>query len=61
MMKSLRGNDSFTKLCKLIFRSNEMSDERRWNILVLIFKNKRMYKVVLIIEDQTNESYSKVI
>jgi hypothetical protein len=61
MMKSLRGNDSFTKLCKLIFRSNEMSDERRWDILVLIFKNKRMYKVVLIIEDQTNESYSKVI
>jgi hypothetical protein len=29
-----------TKLFNLIFRSNKMSDEWRWNILVPIFKNK---------------------
>jgi hypothetical protein len=29
-----------TKLFNLIFRSNKMSDEWRWSILVSIFKNK---------------------
>jgi hypothetical protein len=29
-----------TKLFHLLFRSNKMSDEWRWNILVPIFKNK---------------------
>jgi hypothetical protein len=38
-----------TKLFNLIFRSNKMSDEWRRNILVPIFKNKGMCKVVLII------------
>jgi hypothetical protein len=39
-----------TMLFKRIFRSNKMSDEWRWSILVPIFKNKGIYKVVLIIE-----------
>jgi hypothetical protein len=38
-----------TKLFNIIFRSNKMSDEWRQSILVPIFKNKRMCKVVLII------------
>jgi hypothetical protein len=38
-----------TKLFNLIFRSNKMPDEWRRSILVPIFKNKEMYKVVLII------------
>jgi hypothetical protein len=38
-----------TKLFNLIFRSNKMPDEWRRSILVQIFKNKEMYKVVLII------------
>jgi hypothetical protein len=38
-----------TKLFNLIFRSNKMSDNWRRSILVPIFKNKGMYKVVLII------------
>jgi hypothetical protein len=38
-----------TKLFNLIFRSNKMSDECRRSILVSIFKNKGMCKVVLII------------
>jgi hypothetical protein len=39
-----------TKLFNLIFRSNKISDEWRQNILVPMFKNKGMCKVVLIIE-----------
>jgi hypothetical protein len=39
-----------TKLFNLIFRSNKMLYEWRRNILVLIFKNKGMRKVILIIE-----------
>jgi hypothetical protein len=39
-----------TKLFNLIFQSNKMPDEWRRSILVPIFKNKRMCKVVLIIE-----------
>jgi hypothetical protein len=39
-----------TKLFNLIFRSNKMPDEWRRGILVPIFKNKGMCKVVLIIE-----------
>jgi hypothetical protein len=39
-----------TKLFNLIFRSNKMFDEWRRSILVPIFKNKGMCKVVLIIE-----------
>jgi hypothetical protein len=31
---------SLTKLFNFIFRSNKMSDEWRWSILVPIFKNK---------------------
>jgi hypothetical protein len=38
-----------TKLFKFIFRSNKMPDEWRQSILVAIFKNKGMCKVVLII------------
>jgi hypothetical protein len=38
-----------TKLFNLIFRSNKMPDEWRRDILVPIFKNKWMCKVVLII------------
>jgi hypothetical protein len=38
-----------TKLFNLIFRSNKMLDEWRRSILVPIFKNKGMRKVVLII------------
>jgi hypothetical protein len=38
-----------TKLFNLIFRSNKMPDEWRRSILVPIFKNKEMCKVVLII------------
>jgi hypothetical protein len=38
-----------TKLFKLIFRSNKMPDKWRRSILVPIFKNKGMCKVVLII------------
>jgi hypothetical protein len=38
-----------TKLFNLIFRLNKMPDEWRRSILVPIFKNKGMYKVVLII------------
>jgi hypothetical protein len=38
-----------TKLFSLIFRLNKMPDEWRRSILVPIFKNKGMYKVVLII------------
>jgi hypothetical protein len=38
-----------TKLFNLIFRSNKMLDEWRRSILVPIFKNKGMCKVVLII------------
>jgi hypothetical protein len=38
-----------TKLFNLIFRSNKMSDEWRRSILVPIFNDKGMYKVVLII------------
>jgi hypothetical protein len=38
-----------TKLFNLIFRLNKMPDEWRRSILVPIFKNKRMCKVVLII------------
>jgi hypothetical protein len=38
-----------TKLFNLIFRSNKMPDEWRRSILVPIFKNKGMCKVVLII------------
>jgi hypothetical protein len=38
-----------TKLFNLIFRSNKMPNEWRRNILVPIFKNKGMCKVVLII------------
>jgi hypothetical protein len=38
-----------TKLFNLIFRSNTMPDEWRRSILVPIFKNKGMCKVVLII------------
>jgi hypothetical protein len=34
----------------LIFRSNKMLDEWRWSILIPIFKNKGMCKVILIIE-----------
>jgi hypothetical protein len=39
-----------TKLCNLIYRSNKMPDEWSQSILVPIFKNKWMCKVVLIIE-----------
>jgi hypothetical protein len=39
-----------TKLFNLIFRSNKMPDEWRRSILVPIFKNKGMCKVVLIID-----------
>jgi hypothetical protein len=39
-----------TKLFNLIFRSNKMLYEWRRNILILIFKNKGMHKVILIIE-----------
>jgi hypothetical protein len=38
-----------TKLFNLIFRSNKIPDEWRRSILVPIFKNKGMCKVVLII------------
>jgi hypothetical protein len=38
-----------TKLFNLIFRSNKIPDEWRRSILVSIFKNKGMCKVVLII------------
>jgi hypothetical protein len=38
-----------------------MSDEWRRRILVPIFKNKGMCKVVLIIGDQTNESYNEAL
>jgi hypothetical protein len=38
-----------TKLFNLIFRTNKMPDEWRQNILVPVFKNKGMCKVVLII------------
>jgi hypothetical protein len=38
-----------TNLFNIIFRSNKMPDEWRRNILVPIFKNKGMCKVVLII------------
>jgi hypothetical protein len=38
-----------TKLFNLIFRSNKMPDEWRRSILVPIFNNKGMCKVVLII------------
>jgi hypothetical protein len=38
-----------TKLFNGIFRSNKMPDEWRQSILVPIFKNKGMCKVVLII------------
>jgi hypothetical protein len=38
-----------TKLFNLIFRLNKMPDEWRRSILVPIFKNKGMCKVVLII------------
>jgi hypothetical protein len=38
-----------TKLFNLIFRSNKMPDKWRQSILVSIFKNKGMCKVVLII------------
>jgi hypothetical protein len=38
-----------TKLFNLIFRSKKMLDEWRRNILVPIFNNKGIYKVVLII------------
>jgi hypothetical protein len=38
-----------TKLFNLIFRSNKMPDEWRRSILIPIFKNKGMCKVVLII------------
>jgi hypothetical protein len=41
----------FIKLFNLIFRSNKMPDEWRQSILVSIFKNKGMCKVVLIIEE----------
>jgi hypothetical protein len=44
-----------TKLFNIIFQSNKMPDEWRWSILVPIFKNKGMCKVVLIIGDQTYE------
>jgi hypothetical protein len=50
-----------TMLFNLIFRSNKMSDEWRRNILVPIFKNKKMCKVVLIIRDQTNEPYNEAM
>jgi hypothetical protein len=50
-----------TKLFNIIFRSNKMSDEWRRSILVPILKNKGMCKVVLIIRDQTNESYNEAI
>jgi hypothetical protein len=39
-----------TKLFNLIFRSNKMHDEWRRSILVPIFKNKGICKVILIIE-----------
>jgi hypothetical protein len=39
-----------TKLFNLIFRSNKMPDEWRRSILVPIFQNKGMCKVILIIE-----------
>jgi hypothetical protein len=38
-----------TKLFNLIFRSNKMLDKWRRSILVLIFKNKGVFKVILII------------
>jgi hypothetical protein len=38
-----------TKLFNLIFRSNKMPDEWMQSILVSIFKNNGMFKVVLII------------
>jgi hypothetical protein len=38
-----------TKLFNLIFRSNKMPDEWRQSILVPIFKNKGMRKIILII------------
>jgi hypothetical protein len=38
-----------TKLFNLIFRSNKMPDKWRWSILVPIFKNMGVCKVVLII------------
>jgi c-di-AMP phosphodiesterase-like protein len=52
----------FTKLFKLIFQSNKMFHDWRQSILVPIFKNKRGgdCKVVLIIANQTNESYNEV-
>jgi hypothetical protein len=40
-----------TKLFKLIFRSNKMPDEWRQSILVPIFKNKGICKVVIIMGD----------
>jgi hypothetical protein len=48
-----------TKLFNIIFRSNKMSDAWRQSILVPIFNNKGMCKVILIIGDQTNEPYNK--
>jgi hypothetical protein len=37
-----------TKLFNLIFRANKMLEEWRRSILVPIFKNKGMFRVVLI-------------
>jgi hypothetical protein len=39
-----------TKLFNLIFRSNKIPNEWRRNILVPIFKNKGVCKIILIIE-----------
>jgi hypothetical protein len=50
-----------TKLFNLIFRSNKIPVEWRRSILVSIFKNKGMCKIVLIIGDQTNESYNEAM
>jgi hypothetical protein len=52
-----------TKLFNLIFWSNKMPDEWRRSILVPIFKNKEMCKVVLIIGGggQTNEPYNEAM
>jgi hypothetical protein len=37
-----------TKFFNLIFRANKMPEEWKRSILVSIFKNKRMFRVVLI-------------
>jgi hypothetical protein len=50
-----------TKLFNIIFHSNKMPDEWRRSILVPIFKNKGMCKVVLIIGDRTNEPYNEAM